>query len=204
MDPQEKLLQVPVAPRPNQKLDTLTHLLTAFVILMKGISKLEHAHEYAPFIALYFASSLAVFLIVCFHHWLSHRIRHLGVATYLIESLVMGSIAYLQFTQGSTRLGWPFLVACILFIVAVVVRIQTKNNAAVTFSRQGVRLWLTPFQKPFYAWQEIASITVTGQTLLLTLAKGKKRAVSLAGHVPVAAIQEYITRYQPSSALLHE
>lgn len=114
-------------------LTKLVHVCTALGLLLKGGSKLDHAHEYWPVIAIFFASGIYILAITIFHARLHHHERRLTASVYAIEAVATGIVAWLNLTAGKVALGLVSCAAPLFFVVALAVhlsRTRPGNGAA--------------------------------------------------------------------------
>ena len=109
-------------------LQKFVHFLTAFVIVLKGIAKLEHPHGYWPIIIFLFASGIYIAAIAILHDRLHHHERYLTASVYAIEAIALGLTAWLYAGEGKRYLPWVLAVAAVLFVVAIVVRLSVKRG----------------------------------------------------------------------------
>jgi hypothetical protein len=114
----------PVSPRHRRAslLQKLVHFLTALTLTLKGISKMEHPHGYEAVIALFLASAIYIVAITIFHDRLHAHVRLLTGSVYAIESLVSAVMAWVYFHEGKHGLPYAFVLAAILFAIALVVQ----------------------------------------------------------------------------------
>jgi hypothetical protein len=113
------------------KLQKVVHFCTAFVLLLKGISKLAHPHGYEAIIALFFASAIYIAAITILHDRLHQYERLLTASVYVIEAVVTGIMAWLYLAEGKRALGTVASLAPVLFTIALIVHLvkTSRGNA---------------------------------------------------------------------------
>ena len=109
-------------------LQKLVHYLTAFTILMKALTKLEHPEGYWPLIILLFAASAYIVVITLLHDRLHHHVRRLDASVFAIECAVMAIVSWLFFGEGKTALASVYALASVGFAVALVVRLTRRGH----------------------------------------------------------------------------
>ncbi len=102
-------------------LQSLVHYIAGFVVLMKCLSKLDHAHEYLGYILFLVLSGALVILGAIFHHRLEKRFVYFTSLIHFLESLVLMVIAYLYIQEGKAALQYAFLLAGLLSAVAGII-----------------------------------------------------------------------------------
>ncbi len=107
----------------STKLEMAIHLLTAFVLLLKGFDKLAHGHYALG--AIIFLFGLFVIVITVSHKQL--QISHIKTKAlvYTIEGIALLLIAYLYFNESKVYLPYFFLLPSIAFFIV----------AAITFKK---------------------------------------------------------------------
>lgn len=113
--------------RKSERLQTLVHLLTAFVVFMKGITKLGEP-KYLPFVAIFFTAALLIVLGTLYHHRLAHRFRYFDAAFYFLEAIVLSLVAYLQAGDGKRYLPFITAAAVIGYLIAAFISGAVKSR----------------------------------------------------------------------------
>ncbi len=110
-------------------LENLTHYLTALVILLKGMDKMEAPGKtgYAVFFIL-----IAVFIVLgtFFHHRLQHTVKHFKAYVFSLEAVVMSIVGYLYLKEGKQTIQYVCFAAALMFVVAVIVYFRKKRSGA--------------------------------------------------------------------------
>jgi hypothetical protein len=111
-------------------LQNVVHILTALVLALKGISKLEHASAYWPVIVFFFASAAWILAITILHDRLHAHERVLTASVYAIECVATAIMAGLYLAEGKRGLPWAMAVAAIAFAVALVVHLRKTSTGS--------------------------------------------------------------------------
>jgi hypothetical protein len=114
---------------PPAALQKLVHFITAFVVITKGIAKLEHPEGYWPVIVFLFAAGAYIVAVTLLHDRLHAHVHLIDASVAAIECLVMGIVTWLYVTEGKRFLPWVTGVAAVLFAVAFVVRLTRGSTA---------------------------------------------------------------------------
>lgn len=106
----------------SAKLETAVHLITAFVLILKGFDKLSH--EYYIFGSVILAFGILVLLITFFHKRLniSHNLSK-GLV-YMIEAIALAMIAYMTFKENKVYLPYFYLFPSIAFFVVAFLNVK--------------------------------------------------------------------------------
>lgn len=104
-------------------LQKFVHFMTAFVIAMKGVAKLEEPRASMPLIALFFASAIYIVITTILHDRLHHHLRWIDASVFAIEIVLTGIIAAGYFAEGKPALGGLMALAATLFGVALTVHL---------------------------------------------------------------------------------
>ena len=93
----------------RERVVTACHYLTAFVLALEGASHLEHSPTPWLFIALCWASAIAVSVTTLAHHRIEPRFPAVQAIVHLSEGAVSSALVYLTHHEGKT--GLPFVWA---------------------------------------------------------------------------------------------
>jgi hypothetical protein len=104
----------------RNNLKAIGHYLTGIVIILKGVAKLEHAHEDWPYIALFFLSGGLIIIGTAVHHQLEVGFPYLQAVFYFIEFSVTLAIAWFYVSAGKKGLQYPTAGAAMLFAALAV------------------------------------------------------------------------------------
>lgn len=110
-------------------LESLTHYLTAFVVLTKGLDKLFTAGK--PFIGITFCIfGLVILFGTIFHHKAARLLKHFKAYVLSIEAIIMATIGYLYIAEGKQLIQYTCFFAAAMFVVALVMyfRKTAKNH----------------------------------------------------------------------------
>ena len=116
--------------RRAQLLENLTHYITAFVIVLKGISKLDHP-EKLGYSLVFILIGLALAAGTLFHHKFEHLIKNFKGYVFLLESIVMGIVGYLYLKEGKHYIQYAcFFVSFAYLITLIIYLIKRKRMPA--------------------------------------------------------------------------
>ncbi len=118
---------------PNRKrraaiLQKIVHFLTAFVLTLKGIGKLDHPHGLWPAILFFFAAAAWILAITLLHDRLHHHERALTASVYIIEAIATAIVAALYFAEGKRALPLVTLLGSLGFAIALIVHLKRTRN----------------------------------------------------------------------------
>lgn len=108
-------------------LQKFVHFLTAFTLLMKALSKLDHPEGKGAVIAFFLAAAIYIVAITLLHDHLHAHARILEASVYAIESVGTGIVAYLYSAEGKRGLPWVFAAAAVGFAIACVIRLTRRS-----------------------------------------------------------------------------
>lgn len=108
-------------------LQKFVHLLTAFTIFMKALTKLEHPHGYWPLIVFLCAAGMYIVTITILHGRLHHHALALDISVLAIECVVTAIMGLLYAREGAHGLPYVMGLASAGFLVAIVVRVIRKR-----------------------------------------------------------------------------
>lgn len=113
-------------------LQKVVHVLTALVLTLKAISKLEHAAHDWPVIVFFFVSAAWILAITILHDHLHAHARMLTASVYAIESVATAIVAGLYFAEGKRGLPWVTAVGALGFAIALIVHLRKRRSGATT------------------------------------------------------------------------
>lgn len=108
------------------KLARYAHALTGFVIIMKGVGKIEHHQNGVG--AILIAIGITFALISFFHEKFPFIKRHEAVLLW-IEAFVMALIAFSYFSEGKKGLPAAYVLCSIIYIVVGFYRFYRPKHA---------------------------------------------------------------------------
>ena len=108
------------------KLARYAHLLTGFVIVMKGVGKIEHHQNGVG--AVLIAIGIVFALFSFFHEKLAFITRHEAVLLW-IEAVVMALVAYSYFSEGKKGLPAAYVLCSVIYIVVGFYRYHRPKHA---------------------------------------------------------------------------
>lgn len=110
-------------------LQKVAHFLTALVVILKGIVKLEHPEGYWPLIVFLFAGGAYIAIVTILHDRLHHHMRRIEASVYAIESLVMVAMTWIFVSEGKNAIQYVTALAALAFAIATAVRLVPPRNA---------------------------------------------------------------------------
>jgi hypothetical protein len=109
-------------------LQKFVHYLTALVLVLKGVTKLEHPHGLWPAILFFFAAAIWIAAITLLHDRLHHHARLLTASVYAIECIATLIVAALYFAAGKRGLPWLMTLAAAGFAIALIVHLRRTRS----------------------------------------------------------------------------
>ena len=110
-----------------QRFESIGHYLTAFVVLLKGIDKIDLGKPAIGVLFVLFA--LIIVLGTFFHHKAVRLLRHFKAYIFVMEAIVIGMVGYLYLKDGKQFLPYVCFLASAVFIVALIIYIK-KSSAS--------------------------------------------------------------------------
>lgn len=107
-------------------LETIGHLLTAAVLLTKGIDKLSLGHTGIGLAMLVSGALVLVFLGYTMRTGRGHR--YASAAVFLAEALAMALIAYLYIEEGKRYIQYAAMAASVMSLFACVRILTIKKR----------------------------------------------------------------------------
>ena len=120
--------------RRRELLERITHYITAFVILMKGIDKVgTPGKEWVGTLFIFFA--VVVFAGTLFHHRFEKLLHHFKAYTFAVEAIVLAAVGVLYAKEGKALVQYVFFLAAVLYTIALIAyiirhRSQTARKIA--------------------------------------------------------------------------
>ncbi|RAW02794.1 hypothetical protein [Pseudochryseolinea flava] len=115
-------------------LENVSHYLTAFVVIMKGVAKLENPDKLA-FSIFFIIVGILIALGTLFHHKFEHLIKNFKAYVFLLESIVIALVGYLYLKEGKQGLPYVCFFASLAFLISMVVHFvkgRGKSHAQET------------------------------------------------------------------------
>jgi hypothetical protein len=107
------------------------HYLTAFVILMKGLDKLDNP-EKTGYAIIFISIAVLITLGTIFHHRFEKMLKHFKVFAWIFEAIVMAIVGYLYLKEGKQLIQYVCFGAAFMFIVAAIVYIIKQRSSRHT------------------------------------------------------------------------
>jgi predicted Na+-dependent transporter len=98
----------------REKLARYAHALTGFVIVMKGVGKIEHHQNGVGAVLIAIGIGFALFSF--FHEKISFIKRHEAVLLW-IEAVVLALVAFSYFAEGKKALPSAYVLCCVIYII---------------------------------------------------------------------------------------
>jgi hypothetical protein len=99
----------------RHRIQFTAHLLTAAAIILEGVSKCEHFLENWPFVAVLFASGMAVLVITVGHNRIARRFQHTQPVLYVLEAVASVAIGIIYIREGKVAVQYPCFAASYCF-----------------------------------------------------------------------------------------
>jgi len=116
--------------RRQELMENITHYITAFVVLMKGIDKVGTPGKgWLGALFIFFASVIVAGTL--FHTRFEKLLHHFKAYTFAIEAIVLAAVGILYAKEGKHFVQYAFFAASVLFLVALiayVARHRTGNS----------------------------------------------------------------------------
>jgi hypothetical protein len=112
MDPEKR--------KRSQRLENFAHYLASFVIIMKGIDKID-MHGKTGVGILFILLGLFIILGTIFHHRAEKFLRHFKAYVMVVEVVVISIVGYMYMQDGKQYLPYVCFATAILFLIALVV-----------------------------------------------------------------------------------
>ena len=111
-------------------LQKIVHFLTALVLTLKAVSKMEHAAHDWPTILFFLASAAWILGITILHDRLHSHVRMLTASVYAIECIATAIVAVHYFAEGKRALPWVTTLGSLGFAIALVVHLRKTRTDA--------------------------------------------------------------------------
>jgi hypothetical protein len=108
-------------------LENITHYLTALVVIIKGLDKIDTPGKMSYGI-LFLIMGLLIAVGTLFHHKAEKLLKHFKAYVLIFEAVIMGIVGYLYVKEGKHLLQYVCFAASMMFVVALVIYI-TKSKS---------------------------------------------------------------------------
>jgi len=105
-----------------RRLRAFGHYLTAAVLALKGVGKLDHPEGRRVLIAVCFASALIVLVLTALHSKLHAHAAKVEALVYLLEAAVAGTMAVVTVEEGKRGLPFAWAIAAAGLVMGAVMR----------------------------------------------------------------------------------
>src|SRR5688572_14459653 len=113
-------------------LENITHYLTALVVIMKGLDKIDVPGKTGVAVV-FLLIGLFIVLGTIFHHKAQKLLKHFKAYVFALEAIIMTIVGYLYLKDDKQMIQYVCFAAAIMFVVALVVYIR-KNMTEVHLS----------------------------------------------------------------------
>lgn len=107
--------------------ETISHIVTGIVVILKGVDKVEHPEKLWLGIILILIGVL-ISSIGLFHHKVEHYIKNIKSLVFLCESAVMAIVGYIYMHDNKTYIQSACFAASAGFIIAAIINIVKKKK----------------------------------------------------------------------------
>lgn len=110
-------------------LGTMTHYLTAFVVLLKGIDKLTVPGK-AGYAIILIIIGLVIVLGTIFHNRFEKILKHFNGIIAMLEAITMTIVGYLYLKDGKEFVQYACFFAAAMFLIASIIHFTKSKSAA--------------------------------------------------------------------------
>lgn len=110
-------------------LENFTHYVTAFVIVMKGLDKVETPGK-VGYALVFFLIGILIIAGTAFHHKAERLLKHFKAYVYVLEAVVMSIVGYLYAKDGKAMIQYVCFAAAAMFIVALVIYVRKGSKVS--------------------------------------------------------------------------
>ena len=112
-----------------ERLHLVGHVVTAFVLAVKGFSKLDHAREYAPLIAVCWGGAAFILVTLVLRGRVHLFASKLEALILLIEGVVAAIVGALSMQHGQRYQPYAWFAAAAGLVVASIVRARSPERS---------------------------------------------------------------------------
>ncbi|HEY0740090.1 MAG TPA: hypothetical protein VGD40_01460 [Chryseosolibacter sp.] len=109
-------------------LDTFSHYVTSFVVLLKGIDKLPVPGKTGYAVVLIVIGLIILFGTI-FHHRFERTLKHFKGIIYGLEAITMTIVGYLFAKDGKEMIQYVCYAAAAMFLVATIIYFTKRRKA---------------------------------------------------------------------------
>lgn len=106
-------------------LEKLAHILSAFVVLLHGVSALEEEHGNPVF---YFIAGIVMLIFAVYHHRIEMKLPFMSNGFFLIEAVVILFISVHYFEIGKKYLPYVYFACALMYFFLGTGIIQSKRK----------------------------------------------------------------------------
>lgn len=107
----------------------MAHYLTAFVVLMKGVDKIDQGKPAFGFV--FVLIGLIILFGTIFHHRFEKQLRHFKAWVFALEAVSISIVGYLYMKDGKQFIQYVCFASAIIFVVAIVVYFKKAKGTSV-------------------------------------------------------------------------
>ena len=113
----------------NARLESIAHYMTALVIFMKGLDKIDMPGK-AVYAIIFMVIGVLIVLGTVFHHRFDRHLRHFKGFIFVFEAIVMGIVGYLYLKEGKQYIQYVCFLTSIGFLIATIAYFTKAKSAA--------------------------------------------------------------------------
>jgi hypothetical protein len=116
-------------------LESMAHYLTAFVILLKGLDKVEIDGK-AGYGIIFIVISILIVAGTIFHHRAEKYFKHFKPVVFVLEAVVMAIVGYLYLKDGKQFIQYMCFFASFMCVIATIIYFSKMKRIASTSSSE--------------------------------------------------------------------
>jgi hypothetical protein len=113
----------------NARLESIAHYMTAIVVFMKGLDKIDRPGKLL-YAIIFMVIGILIVLGTVFHHRFDRHLRHFKGFVLIFEAIVMAIVGYLYMKDGKQYIQYACFLTSIGFIIATIIYFTRPKSAA--------------------------------------------------------------------------
>jgi uncharacterized membrane protein YedE/YeeE len=113
----------------NARLESIAHYMTAIVVFMKGLDKIDRPGKLL-YAIIFMVIGVLIVLGTVFHHRFERHLRHFKGFVLIFEAIVMAIVGYLYMKDGKQYIQYACFLTSIGFIIATIIYFTRPKSAA--------------------------------------------------------------------------